>query len=463
MRNPPSLHHALLRYLLTPLTVLLLFSAISTYYIASNYSNSAYDRALFDSIETIEEKLALKDGKVRLDLPEIAWEILGFDQQDKVYFDVRRADGTILAGTRDIPDPPEDTRTPGQAIFHDGVLDGKPVRIASLYTRPRDHDPGNQVLIQVAETLNKRETLAKEIILGVVIPQLVLILLAAISVWIGVARSLAPLERLRDAIHNRSHRDLSPIHEAPLPQEVQPLIHATNDLMHRLSQVLETQRHFIADAAHQLRTPLAGLAMQTELALRQTDPGALQHTLGQIRVSIERTSHLMQQLLSLARAETAPESLPIFESLDLDKLARTQTAEWVPRAMRKEIDLGYEGPGQPVMVRGQALLLCEMLSNVLDNALRYVPEHGRIIVRLVAGERPRLSIEDNGPGIPAEEHERVFERFHRVPGSSTDGSGLGLAIVREIANVHGARVWLEDVEPGGGVRVNIEFDHPPAG
>lgn len=458
--STPALRRSLLLYLLAPLMALWVFSGVVAYRIASNYANIAYDRALFDSVETIEEQIKIRDGKATLNMPAAAWEVLGFDQQDEVFFDVRRGDGAILAGEYNIPDPPPQMYVLGKAIYDNGKLHGKPVRIASLYVNPGGQGTGKagQVLVQVAETLNKRHAMADEVLWAVIVPELILVLLAAGSVWVGVSRSLRPLELLRDAVSNRSHRDLSPIRERRTPREVQPLVAAVNELMQRLNTVLNVQRHFIADAAHQLRTPLAGLTTQTELALRQTDPMALRHVLGQIHAGIERTNHLVQQLLSLARAEAGPDLTMKFEPLDLNALARRETAEWVPQAVQKGIDLGYDGPERPVEIVGQALLLREMLVNILDNAIRYSPEGGKITVHLVAGENhPRLVVEDNGPGIPASERDRVFERFHRLTANGGSGSGLGLAIVREIARAHGARVWLEDAGAGGGLRVNIEF------
>lgn len=452
----PTLRGKLLRYLLVPLGVLSLFSAVATILISRNYANVAYDRALQDSLETVEEQVQVRNGKTYLDLPEVAWNILGFDSDDKVYFDIRRVDGTVLAGDADIPDPAPDRAKPGQAIFDDGTVHDQAVRIASMYVRPKGAANDETVLVQVAETLNKRHRISREILSKVLIPQLILILLTILSVWVGVTRSLVPLERLRSAIRNRSHQDLSPIPVDPVPREVLPLLRAINALMQQLNQVLTAQRHFIADAAHQLRTPLAGLTTQTELALRQTDPASLKHSLGQIRVGVERASHLVQQLLSLARAEAVPGSL-VLEPVDLDDLARTVTAEWVPRAVQKDIDLGYEGPSRSIEVRGHALLLGEMLANVLDNAIRYTPDGGKITVHLTPGDHPRLTIDDSGPGIPPAERERVFERFHRLEENGVAGSGLGLAIVREIARSHDARVWLEDAAPSGGLRVNIEF------
>lgn len=454
----PTLRRKLLIYLLIPLTILWIFSAMVTYFIARNYANIAYDRALLDSAEAIADQINFKKGKETLELPEVAWNIIRFDQQDKVYFAVRRADGSIMAGDVDIPVPPP-TKVIGQAIFHNSTLHGKPVRIASLYDNLdiKGKKQVVQVLVQVAETLNKREILVRETLWAVIVPQLFLILLAGTSVWIVVSRSLAPLEQMRDAIRNRSHLDLSPIEEGSAPGEVQPLLHAINDLMQRLNKVLRAQRHFIANAAHQLRTPLAGLTMQTDLALRQTDPLALQHVLGQISTGVERTNHLVHQLLALANAESNPDLTLKLESLDLNELASAQTAEWVPHAIQKQIDLGYEGPGKSVAIFGQGLLLREMLANILDNAIRYTPQGGKVTVHLTAKEQTLLAVEDNGPGIPPDERERVFEHFYRVTDNGGSGSGLGLAIVREIAHTHGARVWLEDASPQGGLRINIEF------
>ena len=464
--SSPTLRRKLLLYLLIPLSLLWLFSGMVTYFIAVNYANIAYDRALFDTVESIEEQIHFANGRASIELPEIARNILRFDARDKVYFEVRQADGGVLAGEPGIPDPPAGKKAIGKAIFHNGTLHNEAVRIASLYVNANKQVAadagklGEVVLVQVAETLNKRKTLVREALGAVILPQLFLILLAGASVWIVVSRSLAPLEQLRDAVSNRSHRDLSPIQEEPAPGEVRPLLHAFNDLMQRLSQVMRAQRNFIADAAHQLRTPLARLTIQTDLALRQADPQVLRQELGQIRAGIDRTNHLVDQLLALARAESSSDMSLEFVSLDLNQLASTQAADWVPQAIRKQIDLGYEGPERPIMIIGHALLLRVMLANLIDNAIRYTPSSGKITLRLVADGKPLLTVEDNGPGIPPEERERVFQRFYRVSDNGESGSGLGLAIVREIARAHGARVWLEDASPQGGTRVNVEFGNP---
>jgi len=231
-----------------------------------------------------------------------------------------------------------------------------------------------------------------------------------------------------------------------------------NDLLARLSAAIAAQQRFIADAAHQLRTPIAGLRTQTELALRQTAPTEQQATLNQLRTATEQMTRLVNQLLALARAEPGAEHGIAMEKLDLDTLVREVTAEWVPRALARNIDLGYDSPGGPLQLSGNDFLLREMLNNLLDNAIRYTHPGGQVTARLTARNgNVSLSVEDNGPGIPAAERERVFERFYRVLGTGTEGCGLGLSIVREIAQKHGAKITLDAGRNGTGTLVRIEF------
>jgi two-component system sensor histidine kinase TctE len=318
------------------------------------------------------------------------------------------------------------------------------------------------VHILVAERVTVRDVFAREIILRMVLPQGMLILLAGLAVWYGVGRGLAPLSTLRKEIESRSHRDLSALPEEQAPQEVRPLIHAMNGLLARLGSAIEAQQRFIADAAHQLRTPIAGLKTQTELALRQTQPGDVQVTLRQLQTATEQSTRLINQLLSLARAEPGARHEHAIERLDLARLARDTTTEWVPRALARKIDLGYDSGDNPAWVVGDSFLLGELLRNLLDNAIRFTQEGGQVTVR-VAGRADAvvLSVEDNGPGIPDPERERVFERFYRVLGTGVaEGCGLGLAIVREIALSHHADVALATGAGGQGTVLRVTF--PPA-
>jgi two-component system sensor histidine kinase TctE len=298
--------------------------------------------------------------------------------------------------------------------------------------------------------------------LRMMLPQVVLILLAALAVWYAVGRGLAPLAALQREIANRSHRDLSALPEEETPKEVRPLIHAMNELLERLSLVLAAQQRFIADAAHQLRTPLAGLKTQTELALREAQSDDARNTLRQLHTATEQTTRLVNQLLSLARTEPGAGRAQVTDALDLARLARDTTTEWVPRAIERDIDLGFDSPPAGARVRGNSFLLKEMLNNLLDNAIRYTQRGGQVTVRVTPDTTLiALSVEDNGPGIPIAERGRVFERFHRVLGTGADGCGLGLAIVKEIAQSHGGAAALASGASGSGTLVTITL--PMAG
>jgi two-component system, OmpR family, sensor histidine kinase TctE len=311
------------------------------------------------------------------------------------------------------------------------------------------------VLVQVAETLDKRTRLANEIIKGVIFPQFMILPVAVLLVWFGLARGLAPLKSLQRRIRDRAPDDLSPIDPRGAPEEIAPLVDAFNDLLERLHTTISVQKRFIADAAHQMKTPLAGLSTQSELALRERDPAELRRALEQIARGSQRAAHLVSQLLSLARTENLREAAALVP-LDLSAFAREVVSDWVPAAIERGIDLGLEvqdasgtdRPGTDHIV-GHPILLRELLNNLVDNALRYTPREGTVTVRVATdGDRVFLEVEDSGPGIPEGERELVFERFYRVLGTGVDGSGLGLPIVREIADQHGATIEIDDARPG---------------
>ena len=455
----------MLIWLLAPIVIVTLISAVVSYYYAFNFATVAYDYALFDSALDISRQAHASEGQVRIDLPRAALDMLESDKHDSIYYMVNDAKGAFITGHRGLPLPPEDA-PPGKPVYFDGNYRGNPVRIAALYSQVSGMPDEAHILILVGETLNKRRTLATEILLGMLWPELLLIVLVGALIWYGVARGLRPLEALQREIGNRSHRDLSPLPEQNAPGEVRSLIRAMNDLLARLAAALSAQQRFIADAAHQLRTPLAGLKMQTELALRQSEAGDVRHTLQQINTSTGQTTHLVNQLLSLARAEPGAERTYALQKFDLAALARDATTEWVPRAIVRNIDLGFdaEADGTPdgapnlAIIEGDALLVKEMLGNLLDNAIRYTPDGGQVTVRVTAGAGTvLLGVEDNGPGIPLAERERVFERFHRVLGTGVEGCGLGLAIVREIAEGHNAEARLGPGANGSGTLVTIAF------
>ncbi|PCE28224.1 sensor histidine kinase [Paraburkholderia acidicola] len=445
--RPRSLFGEILDWMLAPLLLLWPMSIAVTYLVAKTIANGPFDTALKADLYVLARQIHPVNGVAELSLPDSTREFLRADNIDNVFFQVLGTRGELVAGDRDMPLPHEEDRPqPGLVEFRDEVLRGSDIRVA--YTTVEfPQTPGAQpVLVQVAETLDKRSQLANDIIKGVILPQFVILPLAIVLVWFGLSRGLAPLHALQSHIRARRPDDLSPLEARRAPPEIEPLVTSFNDLLTRLEQNMELQKRFIADAAHQMKTPLAGLRTQAELALRQNAPAEVHRSLEQIATSSEHAARLVTQLLALARAENRM-SGQIFTPVEVTEVARHAVRDWVQPALAKQMDLGYEGPDEPVAVDGNPVMLREMLSNLIDNAIRYTPAGGRITVRVraePAAQRVHLEVEDTGIGIPAAERERVVERFYRILGREGDGSGLGLAIVREIAAMHGGSLAIED-------------------
>jgi signal transduction histidine kinase len=443
MNHSASLRQQLVNWLLIPLLGIWLFGAVTSYYIAVGFADLAHDRALFDSALTLASQVTVQNGLIAVDQPDTALKMITIDPYDKVYFEVSTARRGIIAGRALPAPPPEAQELPDKPWYQDGKVDGGYVRVASLYHDVRVGPRGILVLVQVAETLKKRRTLASEILAGIAVPQLALISMVMVIGWFGIRRGLSSLYRIQREVRNRSHLDLRPLEEENAPDEIGALVHALNELLGRLDGAISAQNRFIANAAHQLRTPLAGIKTQVEFALRQTDPEQIRHSLQQLQASNDRTIHLVNQLLALARAEPALEAPAA--SVDLVAIASEAASEWVPAALKKNIDLGFDAAAAAAPVRGNGLLLREMLNNLIDNAIRYTQAGGEITVRVARAEgEVVLSVQDNGPGVPAAERERIFERFHRADAPQGEGCGLGLAIVREIAHLHGGEVFLAE-------------------
>jgi two-component system, OmpR family, sensor histidine kinase TctE len=447
-----TLRRKLLTWLLLPLLILFFLRAGYNYYYGNALSNRVYDRMLLTVAKSLIEQIAYDDSTHRILLSQAAYQILLTDEYDSLYFAIRNAQGRIVSGEKRMPLMPENLAGEKQPFFNGRIYD-RDVRIVNLKLTLGHAS----YLIQVAETLAKRSMLSQEFQVGVILPQMLIIILATFVVWFGIGKSLAPLKRLQRAISERSHLDLSPVHEEGNFAEVRPLIHAINDLMARLSEVLDTQKRFVADAAHQLRTPLAGLKTQIELALRQNDPAMTAKVIQNLPASTDRMTRLVNQLLALARNEPRAESVIKMNTFDLGLLVLNVTMEWVPRALLKDIDLGFDAPHEKATIHGDAARIKDLIDNLIDNAVRYTPCHGQITVSVLNDSRPQLVVTDNGPGIPVEQRERVFERFYSVLGNGADGSGLGLAIVREIARIHNAETRIDTAPNGTGTRVSVVF------
>lgn len=463
MPGGERLRNVLLSSLLVPLVALLVVDSALSWWTSERLADRAYDRGLHEIAREVALHVQPTPDGARLDLTPAAEQALLVDQDDRLALHVWTETGASLGGDAGLPPPRTTPPRDGRPLFYLAELGREPVRVAVSWQPFDAAQPARRVLVQVAETLHKRHRLAWEIVGSIVAAQLVLVAMACLAVYWGVARGLRPLEALGRALASRSHQDLSPLDPEQAPQEVRPLVDEVNALMLRLGATLDAQNRFVADAAHQLKTPVAGLKAQIELALGEDDPARVRHSLAQLYVSAERLSRIVQQLLALARNEPAAAAAAAMQlrAVDLEAFALEISMEWAPQALRRSIDLGFEGHGQPLQIDADPDRLRDLINNLIDNAVRYSQEGGRVTVAVGrAGLERLLSISDDGPTIPPEERTRVFERFHRLLGGRAEGSGLGLAIVSEIATLHGARITVQDDQDGTGNTFTVHFPPP---
>jgi two-component system sensor histidine kinase TctE len=470
-RKQRSLFGEILDWMLTPLLLLWPLSLVLTWLVAQGVAGKPFDRALEYNVGELATLVTIKNRQVQFSLPLPARQLLRAGESDTVYYQVLGARGEFLSGEHDLPPPPA-LEAPffGEVRIREAAYHGNNFKIAYSWIRLNLPD-SKPALVQVAETLDKRSVLATEIVKGVMLQQFFILPLTVLLVWLGVAYAIKPLNQLEERIRARKPDDLSPLDDHSIPQEVAPLVSSVNDLLLRLKNSLTHQKRFLADAAHQLKTPLAGLRMQADLAQREgASADELKQSLRQIGSASVRATHTVNQLLALAHAESSSSTMTR-QVCDLAELTIEVVQDCLARALDKAIDLGYEGV-QPhadgVTLDGNLTLLKELIRNLVDNAINYTPssiQHpGVVTVRVLAdpfGKVLLLQVEDSGPGIALAERELVFKPFYRTLGSGVDGSGLGLPIVLEIALRHRATVSLEDARPGHappGSRFAVRFD-----
>lgn len=455
--EPNSLFGEILDWMLAPLLLLWPITIFITYQIATEIAHRPYDQALAERARFLMRFVLFADGKPSFTLPAPAQWILHAGTNATLYYEVRTPEAR-LAGNAQLPTP--SWLADIDVRFQDIDYHGEPLRLATLVER-KHHDGGQTlVAVQVAETVKQRQALVTEVITGVMMPQFIVIPIAVVLVWFGLTKGLAPLRRLQAHLTRRRPTDLSPIDLERVPEEIRPLIEAFNRLMARLEENLAAQRRFIADAAHQMRTPITGLKMQAELAREAETPEELRADLEKIIAAAERTARLINQLLTLARTESSSEQVHRFQPTDLVALLREVVADLYPKAHRKRIALALEKGQTPCTIDANALMLGELFKNVIDNAITYTPPGGDVTIRVwQEGATIHVAVDDTGPGIPPEARSRVFEPFFRLLDSERlgEGSGLGLAIAREIAEQHQATITITEPPFGRGTRVRVTF------
>ena len=445
-----SLARQLLLWLLPTALALVAVGGIIAYEIAHRAAILAYDRWLLDAAQSVATQVRPVNGHVDLQLSMSTEQVLLFDSLDRVFYEVIGPSGATIAGMSGLPRPP--SATPEEpSNYYDAEFSGQDVRAASLVIERN----GATFMVIVVETLIKRDKLIREILLAMLLPEFLLMVMTILVMRYAIRHGLGGISLVREELVKRSQADMRPIPLGTVPMELRPLIADTNDLLERLASSLERHRHLIADASHQLRTPIAALRAEAESALRSDNPKA---ALVRITASARQLSRLAHNVLMLNRIESGSMNDP--QPVDLRSLISGAAERWLPYAHERNIDLGFAL--ESAHVQGEPVWLEEMVNNLVDNALRYTPQYGTVTVK--CGQREDiawLSVEDSGPGIPQNERERVFERFYRSHPSQGDGSGLGLAIVREVVNTHRAKIEVTNGEELGGALIRVVFPGSP--
>lgn len=452
-----SLKRQLLLWLLLPQLVLWLMGGVLAFRVAMTYAEKAIDQSLTQSVRALARQVKPFGSGLLVDFPKAAQDVLEQDPKDRLSYMVSSPPGSFLLGNDRLPGPPDNMTAQGnEPMLYNVELDAKPMRVATMDVSFGD-GPTQQVMrVQVAKSLVVQQAIARELVRDVLFPLLLLGAVLSFLVYAGIGRGLAPLKRLEAQLADRSAAALSPIEMTQAPDEVHSLATALNQLLTTLRRSLSQEKRFLNDAAHQLRTPLAGLISQAELAMQEQEPEALQKRLAKVHTGAQRSAHLVHQLLALARTEAEVTLLPV----DVAALVREVAREWAPKAVAAGIDLGFEGE-DTLVVPADKLLLREALNNLIDNAIRYAGRETTVTLR--AQHRDGhcvLEVEDNGPGLSASDLNHVFERFWRaseLPG----GCGLGLAIVAEITQRHGGLTKALPAQPRG-LCIRITLPSPRA-
>jgi len=450
-----SIRVRLLKWLIGPILLVNLAGASLIYLLAWSPVQLAFDEGLGDAAAGLAARLRVLGGpgaRLGVDLPPQAEHVLRADPFDAVYFAVRDDGGRLLAGDADFP-----PLRPGAGAY-DAFMRGEPVRVMAVRVSASvkvDENAGGAVA-GVAKTLRKRRQVGGDAVRAMLLLEALFTLVLAGLVWFSVTGALQPLERLRADLNARDGDDLAPVGEQDVPYELAPVVRAFDDLLAKLQAGARARHDFLANVAHQLRTPLAGIKLQLEwLAARHPGDAGSVHSIGLMLQSNERMIRQTNQLLALARAEPSHFEKTRLEPIDLAALVAESIQHVVDLAHKKDIDLGFELA--PLAIAGDRFLLRDLIDNLVDNALRYTPAGGAVTVRcLHDGQFGVLEVEDSGPGIASAERERVFSRFVRLD-DKTAGSGLGLAIVRDVALAHRARITVDAGKDGRGALFRVRF------
>ncbi|MFV8782704.1 sensor histidine kinase [Microbulbifer sp. SA54] len=443
MRTRYGLRTQLLLLVGISLFFLFLIETLVSYAIGLHVTNQVFDRWLLDSAYSLAQEVRRDGGRLRFYADKAAIEVFEWDELDQVYFRVATPDGQVLGGQAE-PWVAADIATLKQGpMFRNVELNGEWARSVTVLANP--DSPDSTAIVSVAETLNKRSPLARTLMAEVIVSKIILFAVALLLIAIALSKGIRPLRKLSQELANRSPRDLTTIETPPAPHEVHTLVDNTNRLLRRLDTAFTLREQFIGNISHQLKTPLAGIKLQAQLALRDNDITSVHAALERICQTTDAMSHVNNQLLKLARAEAASGRGLRNEVVALNSVVQEVTSGLKYLAQEREVHVVSQLDGADFRVLGEYTLLRELVWNLVENAILYIDRGGSVWVLLatdnVTGEIV-LTVKDNGAGIPREHWPQIFERFFRSRNVG-EGCGLGLAIVREIAIAHSAEVSLE--------------------
>jgi two-component system sensor histidine kinase TctE len=446
--------------------IIIILDSTFLFYQGDTLRRETFDRDLAETAKSLSLIFKKSSENKLHDIDEYSISLLLTEPHDKMFYSIRDDQGHLLFGNPDVAYRPAEDLDPTDPddfnVYFDS-LKGESVRVVSI---PIDHTINNvkkQFFIQVAETRNQRQYIQQQIIFWILIPQLILLVSALVLVRFAVKKGLSPILYLNEKIVARSYKDLKPIDIKNVPLEVDRLVGSLNNLMGELDNAIKSENRFVNDAAHQLRTPLAGILAQIQLAQESKDKEEIKGRLEKISQSSKRLIHIINQLLSLSKTQPEAVHTSQFSQLDLVVLVKKTIEDLFPLADLKKIDLGFVGSSEGAFIMGDGVKLYDLIHNLIENAIKYTPNLGRVNVSVESkNNKICLIVEDTGKGIPKEDQPNVFKRFYRgdnVTQSGDDaGAGIGLAIAKEIANMHQATIEIDSRNEKPGTRFYVYFE-----
>ena len=437
------------------------------FYQGDTLRRETFDRDLADTAKSLSLIFKKSSEKKLQDIDQYSISLLLQEPHDKMYYSIRDDQGHFLFGNPNLvyraPDEDLDPNDPEDFNVYFDTVNNESVRVVSLPIEHTVNKVKKQFFIQVAETRNQRTEIQHQIIFWIVIPQLILLISALILVRFAVKKGLSPILYLNEKIISRSYKDLKPINIDNVPMEIDRLVNSLNNLMGELDSAMKSENRFVNDAAHQLRTPLAGILAQIQLAQETKDEAEIKHRLEQISQSSKRLIHIINQLLSLAKTQPEATHHSNFQKIDLVSVTKKTMENLFPLADLKKIDMGYEGNHQETFIMGDEQKLYDLIHNLIENAIKYTPNAGKVNVSIeMKNDKICLTVEDTGKGIPKDDQPNIFKRFYRgdnVSQAGNDaGAGIGLAIVKEIANMHDATIEIDSRNEKSGSRFYVFFN-----